>query len=340
MLAEFKKTMQKYKICPLFLNHIYRVIQQFCGGYGISEIKLPRPESRNKIFKGMIVALDEQEKKLGIGNMMFGVISTRFRECRALYYKKKSFGRNYTATQWGKWFIRSLLELSLKLWTNRCDILHEEKKGTMEGRLRSLAEKWLIQLRANPTMIPTASRFLLNRSPTYFQKGDIRSVTAWVGRMENELREAKIERNTSDIRRWLNLPNQNENKNTVRTECAIESNFSSDTNIQILNRFDNDSQNATCDFLMEDDSITTFPDYTSNDESCTKKVNMQPIPKEIPLLLQQDRQHLSEVQQCESKNNEVSDIYEMVSIHKHHTRKILYDTDNDDVADPGPEIVR
>ena len=91
---------------------------------------------------------------------------------------------------------------------------------------------------------------------------------------------------------------------------------------------------------MEDDSITTFPDYASNDESCTKKVNMKSIPQEIPLLLQQDRQHLSEVQQCESKNDEVSDIYEMVTIYKHHTRKILYDTDNDDVADPGPEIVR
>ena len=326
--------MQKFKTCPLLLAHVHRILQQYCGNYNVSEMKDKNTSQYgNAFYKLVATAINDQNNNLGIQNMMFGIISREFRECQVAYYKFNNYGRNYTDARWGKWFIRSLLDFTLKLWTYRCDILHAKKEGTMEGRLRSLAESWLVQLRLQPTLLPVQSRYLLNRSPKHFRKGDLRAVMAWVRRMENELKEAKMEKQTSDIPKWVKIsPRCNINQQISPRKCDDDdSDSSTESNEASVLSFDIDSQHATHDLFLEHDSISTFPTYASHDlVPIAVRQQAMKVPKMITTC------HINikkKYVKYETDDSDIDDLYENIRMRKASKRTILVDTEDESSSD-------
>jgi len=337
-LAEFKTSMQKFKTCPLLLAHVHRILQQYCGNYNVSEMKdKTTSQYGNAFYKLVATAINDQNNNLGIQNMMFGIISREFRECQVAYYKFNNYGRNYTDARWGKWFIRSLLDFTLKLWTYRCDILHAKKEGTMEGRLRSLAESWLVQLRFQPTLILVQSRYLFNRSPKHFRKGDLRAVMAWVRRMENELKEAKMEKQTSDIRKWVKMsPRCNINQQKSPQKCDDDdSDSSTESNGVSILSFDIDSQRATHDLFLEHDSISTFPTYSSHDlVPIAERQQEMKVPKMITT------DHINIQKTCmkyETDDSDSDDLYANIRMRKASKRTILVGTEDESSSDMSVE---
>ena len=269
-ITKFKDTLKRSKTSPILTNHLHRVIQQFCGGYKISEISLPDGLNENHILRPISEAFRFQSKHLGYLNMMFGVVTPLFSNVQEQYYKHNSFGRNFTSDRWGRWFIQALLEVTMDIWTFRCNTLHDRSNGTMENRLRCLASDWLTQLRTRPTLIPLDHRYILNRSVRSFQNGNIGSVHAWIRRMEKALKEARTESNTSDIRKWLiakhdkiinivetpngvQVPQESHSERDDLSECSTIS-------LDVDNRsFGGLSTEAIRDLFTDLDSISTGP---------------------------------------------------------------------------------
>ena len=284
-IANFKSSLIKYKTSPILVNHLHRIVQQHCGGFHVSDLDPNSVLASNEHLKLISYALQEQKNKIGIENMMFGILSRKFCDCQRMHFKKNNFGRNYTIARWGRWIIRAFLEFSLQLWTYRCEVMHDKNLGTMEIRLRSLAESWLLQLQKNPTLIPMKSRYLLNRSPRYFRHGDLRSVNAWVRRMEAELREAKLESNTSDIRLWLHKPRTHSTPSTKEQEQEssptdhVESTSydESGSTVTVVN-----SEGAIRDLLQDQDSIPTYPNFRTYEQTITPDIPRNIVVEDEP----------------------------------------------------------
>ena len=103
--------------------------------------------------------------------------------------------------------------------------------------------EWLIQLKQNQTLIPNQTRYLLNGSTKHFKSGPLRSVTAWVRRIESELEKKQLSSNLPDIRNWL--------KPIIPKKSKIKSNKPCDT-------FEDASSTSNSTYA---DTITMFELY-------------------------------------------------------------------------------
>jgi len=211
--------MMRFKTCPTLVNHLHRIMLQFCGGHSVPNVSLNFDNSPSEQLVLIAHAIAIQNKYLGMMNMFFGVVSPLFCSSQAKYYETHPQGRNFTPERWGKWIIRSMLEFTVSLWHYRCELVHSKGNGTMEQRLRSLATEWLHNLQTNPDLLPFKSRHLINRSARYFQSGDVRAINAWVRRIDAEMKNAKVTAHAGDIRRWM-VPNSKSESIYHRAEAS------------------------------------------------------------------------------------------------------------------------
>ena len=253
-LTDLRSSLQKYKTSPLITNHVCRILNQICGGFPVSILEVNSTNMCEQI-KILSQAITVQHEKIGFQNMLYGLVTPLFTHSQSHYLKRNNFGRNYTADKWGRWFVRSMFDLTLSLWKYCCQVMHEKQAGTMENRLRDLAITWLHQLQTTPTLIPMEKRFLLQRSTRYFKTGDIRSIHAWVNRVELTLKNVKITSDASDIRKWLNGP---VSKKMTGVQNEQVKHDESDKDSLII--WDDTSNVATRDLFIDSDSISTFPD--------------------------------------------------------------------------------
>ena len=272
LLSQMKTSFTKYKTSPLLINHIMRMLYQYCGGHQVTKINTPRVAIQSPLLRKVSQAVNIQIDDIGIQNMLLGIATPAFVESQRLYLQNNSFGNLYNADRWGRWFLHEMLELSTQLWKYRCTLVHERKEGSMEHRLRCLAVDWLVQLRQNQTLIPITARHLLNRSSKYFMSGPIRSVNAWIRKIEVELEQKQLPTRLPDIREWLKpIP-----ATTSNIECYIigekvddASSISTDPDPETILSVDSMSCNAMCDLLLDTDTIPTFPHFkheTSTDQ--------------------------------------------------------------------------
>lgn len=289
LFSDLKKSLKAYKTSPILINHILRMMYQFCGGHRVSKIKSVEQNDQSTFTARLSQAIQIQCDDLGIQNMLLGLVTPVFTECQRLYYRENSFGKNYSADRWGRWLVREMIDFSLSVWKFRCDMVHEKCEGSMEQRLRSLAEEWLIQLRQNQTLIPLSSRHLLNRSPTYFRRGALRSVTAWIRRIDVEMQKSRETPNVSDIRKWMISKNDvsdgkdgSQNRLGTKVSESLDVEFDDESGESIITDCVVNSVTAVRDLLLETDTIVTFP-FSKHDCNYERII---PIPDIISVRLE------------------------------------------------------
>jgi len=260
-ILKLKTSLTSFKTSPLIINHVNRILLQYCDGYTVTSLPVSSFTSSSAHLVAVAQALQTQISTLGIQNFLFGVVTPQLRKSQAIYYKNNPQGRKFNADIWGRWIVRAMLEFSTTLWKYRCEIVHEKSEGSMERRLRSLAIDWLNQLRQNPTLLPVKSRYLLNRSSRHFKQGDLRSVNAWIRRMDMELQNAKITPITTDIWRWF--PVQNKQQQPLFENNCDHMSDTSDSSMGSCSGITG-SMNAICDLILDSDTIPTLPNYNTS----------------------------------------------------------------------------
>jgi len=157
----------------------------------------------------------------------------------------------------------------------------------MEHRLRDLAVSWLVQLKNTPTLLPIESRFLTNRSPRHFKTGALRSVNAWIRRVDVELKRKRESSHAGDIRQWIKnyakprstseyekCKNLSDSISQILTDD--ESTSSELTNISNISN----SVVALRDLHLDEDTLPTFL-YSKNTTPTSYILNIPPFPDEI-----------------------------------------------------------
>ena len=289
LISKMKKSLKSIKTSPLIINHIIQMMYQFCGGHRVTKIKPSiENDSSTSIMFHLSLAIDIQINTLGIQNMLLGIVTPLFSEAQRIYYQENSFGKNYNADRWGRWFVRLMMDFSQSIWKYRCElVVHSRQEGTMEHRLRDLAVLWLIQLKNTPTLLPIESRFLTNRNPRHFKLGALRSVNAWIRRVDIELKRKRESSHAGDIRKWIKSytkPQYNsENKKCNNLSDSIsqistddESTSSDLTNISNISN----SVEAIRDLHLDDDTLPTFL-CSKNTTPTSYMINVPPFPDEI-----------------------------------------------------------
>ena len=122
------------------------------------------------------------QEALGWVNVAKGRICRKWGDAQGQFYKEHPdlCGRKYcTSFNWTKHMVAALLEMSLKMWKNRCDCLHGyTQKERLEKRRKKLKDKveWCYRHRRN---IPAHCQYLFridlltmcdSRSPYYPQR--------------------------------------------------------------------------------------------------------------------------------------------------------------------------
>jgi len=318
LLSKMKTSFTKYKTSPLLINHIVmRMLYQYCGGHRVPKIKLSG-NNQSPILTKISQAIDVQLDELEIQNMLVGIVTPEFLECQRMYLRNNSFGKNYNADRWGRWFLREMIDFSAQLWKYFCTLIHDKKEETMEHRLRCLAVDWLEQLKQNQTLIPIQARHLLNRSSKYFKSGPIRSVSAWIRRIEIELQQKQIPTRLPDIRKWL--------KPTLKPKFNIACNSSGDASddsnsISTFSQNDSisscslESCHAICDLLIETDTIPTFPYYQHQHQMESESPDLYPTNIIVPTM------------------ENTGDRYEFVRMKHPVVRKMILGTDEESDSD-------
>ena len=304
------------------------MMYQFCGGHRVTKIKLPsNADPSTSILSNLSTAVDIQIDTLGVQNMLLGIVTPKFSESQRIYYKQNSFGKNFNAERWGKWFIRLMMDFSQAIWKYRCEILHARQEGTMEHRLRDLAVSWLVQLKNTPTLLPVDSRYLANRSIRHFKTGALRSVNAWIRRIDIELKRKRESAHAGDIRNWIQRHSQSQHNSESSTHNklsatsasqTLDDNASTSSDVTDIS-YISCSVGATRDLHIDDDTLPTFL-YSKTTTSTSYVQNVPPFPNEIlfaeDTVLQQNMFHI-----------DTDDRYANVRFHE-SVPKILYDPDD------------
>jgi len=200
---------KKLKQCythPVLRRRLMAAVLQWTGGHDITH------PSEGGHYDDINEALRDQCNLL-FENIFCGVMSHKFVEVQGRYYDE-NVGllpkRRLCGHEWGVKVIRAFMEYSKNVWKNRCDIVHEGNKLSLENQIRASALKLWQHLRSHPWEIRLEDGYLLKKPIKFFSSSSIVNLRFWI-RSINVSREIALnhEQTTKqDIRKWLHLPEQ------------------------------------------------------------------------------------------------------------------------------------
>ena len=133
----------------------------------------------------------QQQINIGWNNFFKGVQVKSWSEFQNSHYIELKSGHKYSGQNWAAKFTTLMIEFINSLWTTRCEILHNEKEHTQEGRIRKNAEKRCVQLLITPTHLLHDDRHLLTRKAIFFKKSRIQNILNWNERVNIATKRAK-----------------------------------------------------------------------------------------------------------------------------------------------------
>ena len=118
-------------------------------------------------FTNIEEAILEQEHP-GIGNMLRGILSTKWGEIQK---KLKDSNEIYVTDTWSGEIAHTLLSFSCQMWKTRCQYIHLMKNGTSESEYRKEMEKECEKMKKNSLKLMKCDRHLVNREKSFFCQG-------------------------------------------------------------------------------------------------------------------------------------------------------------------------
>ena len=204
-LANLKKGLLKINTCPVLMRRILATITQSVNNY-----KVTVPMSTIGDLQIINEAIHDQHN-LGIENMFAGVVSHKFGDIQAKYYKNLQQNKQrYSKNEWNATFIKLLLTFGTAIWQHRCEYLHNESMLSNEKQIRALTWKMRTNLCENPWKLRPEDKHLMRRKKDFFVKSAVRNLNGWLERvlLSMKLREDHDLATRQDIRKWLLMPGE------------------------------------------------------------------------------------------------------------------------------------
>ena len=196
-----------------------RALAQWILGLKVTIIDTDYVECDNK---GMARAFNQQIK-LGISNMIRGLLANELREQQHIFYSSLQKKEHGDGSLWSLNVIALFINFSLSCWNFRCEAVHSITELTSEKRLRSECETLFIELKSNHSNLPPTYQHLLNRNKHFFSNAPIPNLQSWLRRVNVSLNTHRqsCQQKSTDIRTWLcrKVRDDCSNGTTSTTEC-------------------------------------------------------------------------------------------------------------------------
>ena len=183
---------------PFIQRHLLRLILQFTNRFPVTPIQecTGNPEA--------VLGINEQIK-LGIGNLLRGILAWRLGDAQQIYYRSKNNFQS-TGDSWTRKLTQFFFSCSHAIWTNRCDKIASTTEMSYEDSTRHQCSSLLFRLTRNPHQLPVNDRHLIHRKSSFTKTASIRALTSWASRVKLGLERARTgqKNSTSDIRNWFN----------------------------------------------------------------------------------------------------------------------------------------
>jgi len=99
-----------------------------------------------------------EQKQLGIGNMLRGILSTKWGEIQR---KSEASDEIKVTNTWTGEVAHTFLSFSCQMWKIRCQYLHLSKNGTSESEYRRKMEKECEKMKKNSLTLMKCDRHVL-----------------------------------------------------------------------------------------------------------------------------------------------------------------------------------
>jgi len=200
-----QKKLKQYYTHPVLRRRLMATVLQWTGGH---EITHPNEGGQ---YEEIDEALRDQ-CNLMFENIFCGVMSHKFVGVQGRYYDENAClipkHRLCGHECWGVKVVRAFMEYSKNMWKNRCDVVHEGNKLSLENQVRASALKLRQHLRCNPWEMRLEDGYLLKKPTKFFSSSSIVNLRFWILSI-NVSREIALNHEQTtrqDIRRWLHLP--------------------------------------------------------------------------------------------------------------------------------------
>jgi len=149
----------------------------------VNNYKIKVPVSNTGDLQVINEAINDQ-CNLKMENMFAGVVSHKFGDIQAQYYKTLQVNKQqYNKYEWNATFIKLLLTFGTAIWKHRCEYLHNESMLSNEKQVRALAWKMRTNLCENPWKLRLEDKHLIRRPKIFFLKSAIRNLNGWLERV-------------------------------------------------------------------------------------------------------------------------------------------------------------
>ena len=198
-LLELRELLDKLETNNLLRNRMMSVILQWTNGFDCGEYQLDE-----NLEIELVNAAFRSQQHIGIRNLFRGLIANDIVFLQKEHYVKNTHKKHNTIESWCKKVGTKLVTISIELWKNRCEIVHETESGTIEKNTRNNAYDLLLKMKRAPWSLPSASRHLLEREQDFFRTAAFHDVSGWLRRIQYGIQEMETseKRGSTDIRIW------------------------------------------------------------------------------------------------------------------------------------------
>ena len=237
-LRTLKSSLYELQTYPLIVKQIMRILHQWINSF-------PTPYMNLDHLRGFDLEVAEamnSQIKLGVTNMVRGIIPWKLQECQRKYYSTIPKKENGDGSIWSRRVIALFLQFSMSCWKYRCELFHFNNVNTAEKNLRYECTQLLYSLSRDKNRLHPNYWHLLSRKNAYFENARISNLQSWLRRIQLGItKQIQVEKtNITDIRKWL-----------TRTINVENSNDTNDSNPQTQNELRNDEYLRTPPILAQ-----------------------------------------------------------------------------------------
>ena len=199
-IRDVMKIMTNLKTDPQLLNVIHMILTSFATDY---PIKFPPLHAHPKSMH--IQQLLKSQKNIGWLNFHKGLVSTKFGEIQAFYYKQIKAHKTLNVDRWNNSLLSALLDYSRKLWRHRCNIVSINDEMTLERRIRKETKEKYQIFKSKLWKFRNQDRELLTRGKDFFDTAPFHAITFWSNQLEIATANAAYQaaKETQDIRQFF-----------------------------------------------------------------------------------------------------------------------------------------
>ena len=154
------------------------------------------------------------QEKIGWNAFAQGLLSEEWGKLQGHHYKQCQSNTRCTAERWSVKVVNGLLEMSRKLWKNRCDVVQAINTDTLDQRKRTLMQNMRDRLRQKPWKLRSENRYLLDKNDEFFKKGNITALDMWEQKIFVAMEQIEQSQPTNDIRQYGTLTSK-ENQTVI-----------------------------------------------------------------------------------------------------------------------------